>query len=285
MNPEYASPEQLKGEAITTASDMHSLGVVLYALLCGRRPFAHLKGRRPDEFARAVCEEEPPQPSTTAGRTNSAPATKTLSAEPAPTTTTTIQTRPATLRRQLEGDLDNIVAKALQKEPARRYPSILALSEDFRRHSEGLPVSARRDTRGYRTGKFVRRNKVGVAAPSLVLPALVGGLVATTWQAQVARAAERRAQTAQKQAERTSDFLQKILLQASPMTAGGGKDVKITEVLDQVGATMDQELVGGRQLLGHRQTGHEPTLPVPSCRSVRQNLDLFHNRRDQADAS
>ncbi len=183
MTPEYASPEQLKGEPITTASDVYSLGVVLYELLCGQRPFAHLKGRRPDELARAICEEEPPRPSTVVSRTSSAPAATTRSADPAPATMTTTQRRPATLRRQLEGDLDNIVAKALQKEPARRYPGVSGLSEDVRRYCEGLPVSARRATFAYRAGKFVRRNKAVVAAATLAVLALVTGLVVAMVQA------------------------------------------------------------------------------------------------------
>ena len=179
MTPEYASPEQIKGETITTASDVYSLGVVLYELLTGQRPFAHLKSRRPDELARAICEEEPPRPSTVASH-------------PVPTTTTTtvpagqvpvVRETAGKWRRRLEGDLDNIVAKALRKEPGRRYPSVLALSEDIRRHGEGLPVSARPDTLGYRAGKFVRRNKVGAVAVVMVALALVGGLVATTLEA------------------------------------------------------------------------------------------------------
>ena len=120
--------------------------MVLFELLTGRRPYAHLKSRRPDELARAICEEEPPRPSTVASHNVATVAASTMPAGqlPAP--------RASVTRRRLEGDLDNIVAKALRKEPGHRYPSVLALSEDIRRHCEGLPVTARKDTLGYRAG-------------------------------------------------------------------------------------------------------------------------------------
>ena len=224
MTPEYASPEQLKSEPITTGSDVYSLGVVLFELLTGQRPFAHLKGRRPDELARAICEEEPPRPSTVVGRASPAPTTTTRSAEPAPATSTTTPMRPATLRRQLEGDLDNIVAKALQKEPTRRYPSVLGLSEDIRRYCEGLPVSARRDTFAYRTGKFVGRNKAVVAVMTLAVLTLVMGLVVATVQA---RRANRRFEDVRRLAH-------SILFEIEPKIANlSGKTIETRQLLVQ----------------------------------------------------
>ena len=243
MTPEYASPEQLKGEVITTGSDVYSLGVVLFELLTGQRPFAHLKSRRPDELARAVCEEEPPRPSTVAGQTTPTTATVTLltgsAAAPQP--------RPATVRRQLEGDLDNIIAKTLRKEPARRYASVAAFSEDLRRHGDGLPVSARKDTLRYRAGKFVRRNKVGVAAASFVTVALVGGLVTTTWQVRIARQERDHVLIAQRQSARLNIFLQDLLLSSDP--AKMGKDVKVVEVLDASSKNLDRDLGNEPELL------------------------------------
>ena len=216
MTPEYASPEQLRGEAITTATDVYSLGVVLYELLCGQRPFAHLKGRRPDELARAVCEDEPPRPSTVANLPTTLP---TSFGEPA-----SDRGALARLRRQLEGDLDNIVAKALQKEPARRYPSVLGLSEDIRRYCEGLPVSARRDTFAYRAGKFVRRNKAVVAAATLAVLALVTGLVIATVQA---RRANRRFEDVRRLAH-------SILFEIEPKIANlSGKSIETRQLLVQ----------------------------------------------------
>lgn len=169
LTPEYASPEQLKGEPITTATDVYSLGVILYELLTGQRPYSGETLRRPGELARAICEQAPVRPSTLVARPGAALAGH---GEPA-----------ARLRRRLAGDLDNIVAMALRKEPTRRYAGVAQLSEDIRCHLEGLPVMARKDTLVYRATKFVRRNKALTAAVSLVFLSLLAGVVATTRQA------------------------------------------------------------------------------------------------------
>ena len=166
MTPEYASPEQVKGEKITTTSDVYSLGGLLYELLTGQRPY-RLKTRTPEEIARAITEQEPERPSTA------------VSPRPDPISPQSAIRNPKLLR----GDLDNIVLMAMRKEPARRYASVGQFSEDIRRHLTGLPVVARKDTVRYRTEKFIRRHKVGVAAAALIALTLIGGLIATFWQA------------------------------------------------------------------------------------------------------
>ncbi|HLA79887.1 MAG TPA: hypothetical protein VJU18_20105, partial [Vicinamibacteria bacterium] len=158
--------EQVKGEAATTASDVYSLGMLLYELLARKRPY-EIKTRAPEEVARVVCQQEPEKPSARADRA---------------------------LSRQLKGDLDTIVLKAIRKEPARRYQTVGELSEDLHRYLAGLPVLARGDTVGYRAGKFVRRHKAAVVVAGLLVASLLGGILATVRQARIAEANRARAE-------------------------------------------------------------------------------------------
>jgi non-specific serine/threonine protein kinase/serine/threonine-protein kinase len=187
MTPDFASPEQVRGDPITTVSDVYSLGVILYVLLTGRRPY-RLKSTAPHDIVTAVCDE-PERPSAAAlrsqeggrgtqstgvGRTGGAPGER--------------------LRRALRGDLDNIVLKALRKEPDRRYATVDQLSEDLRRHLEDLPVTARSDTVSYRASKFIRRHTAGVAAVVGIAVALVVGLGVALRQARIAHDERARAE-------------------------------------------------------------------------------------------
>ncbi len=178
MTPEYASPEQVRGEQVTTATDVYSLGVLLYELLTGRQPY-RITSRAVPEIVRIVCESEPPRPSAAVAASSS---------------DSTRIGDPQRLRRRLEGDLDNIVMKAISKDPQRRYVSVDQFAEDVRRHLTGLPVLARLDTVRYRASKFVRRHRGGVAAAAAVFLALLVGLVGIAWQARVARAERARAE-------------------------------------------------------------------------------------------
>jgi serine/threonine protein kinase/tetratricopeptide (TPR) repeat protein len=178
LTPQYASPEQVKGNPITTASDVYSLGVLFYELLTGQRPYK-LKHRTAEEITKAICEQEPTKPSSVV-RDQRSEVSK--SEQPA---VAGGQSPQSAIRnpKLLRGDLDNIILKALRKEPSRRYASVEQLSEDIRRYLEGLPVSARKTTLGYRTSKFIKRNRLGVAAAALIVLTLGGGIIATTVEA------------------------------------------------------------------------------------------------------
>lgn len=190
MTPEYASPEQARGETITTASDVYSLGVLLYELLTGHRPY-RFSSRSMMEIVEAICEQEPAKPSTAILRTVTSPgAGRDTEVTVTPEAISKARdSEPNRLRRELEGDLDNIVLKAMRKEPQRRYASVEQFSEDIKRYFDHLPVIARKDTLSYRASKFTARNKAGVAAAMLVVIALVAGAVTTLWQAHEARQA------------------------------------------------------------------------------------------------
>ncbi|MBI3652462.1 MAG: protein kinase [Acidobacteria bacterium] len=184
MTPEYASPEQVRGESLTTSSDIYSLGVVLYELLTGHRPYK-FGSRVPHVIAQIICEQEPERPSTVINRIETNPygisdTDITISPE---IVSRTREGQIEKLRRRLRGDLDNIVLMAMRKEPQRRYASVEQFAEDLRRHLYGLPCIARKATLSYRTSKFIKRNKVAVAAGVLIALSLIGGVITTLWEA------------------------------------------------------------------------------------------------------
>jgi tetratricopeptide (TPR) repeat protein len=192
LTPEYAAPEQIRGGAITTATDVYALGVLLYELLTGSRPIA-LEGKGPYEAEQAVLEQEPMR----------------LSAAPGV---------PARLRRRLRGDLDSIARRAVEKDPQRRYQSALELLEDVDRHLAGLPVRARRSTLGYRLRSYVRRHRAGLATAAAFL-ALAAGF-ATVYNVRVTRERDRARAEASK-ATATTEFVTGLFAGADPDESPG----------------------------------------------------------------
>jgi non-specific serine/threonine protein kinase/serine/threonine-protein kinase len=191
MTPAYASPEHARGETITTASDVYSLGVVLYNLLTGHHPY-RLERLSMQEVERVICDTNPDRPSDVITRVDQA---RDRDDDPTPASVSIARgVEPERLRRLLRGDLDNIVLMAMRKEPQRRYASAADLSDDIARSLGGLPVRARQDTVAYRASKFVVRHKVSVAAAALVMLSLIGGIVATVREARIARAQQARAE-------------------------------------------------------------------------------------------
>ncbi len=219
MTPEYAAPEQVRGEAITTATDIYSLGAVLYELLTGHSAHQFTK-RTAAEIERIVCHTDPSPPSVAIRTTRPDGARE-----------------PTTMSRDLRisSDVDTIVLKALQKIPARRYASADALLEDLRRYRLGLPLLARPDSARYRLGKFVGRHRIGVSAAAVVALALIGGVAATLWQARAARLQAARA-------DRVVEFLVDLLHQADPNITQG-KEFSVRELLDRGTHRVDSILV------------------------------------------
>ncbi len=216
MTPEYASPEQVRGQSVTTASDVYSLGVVLYELLCGHRPY-YFDNRNSEEVFRAVCETEPALPSAVSGSKFKIQSSN-LKTNPVKqhTSSNVREINPQSAIRNpqsLRGDLDNIVMKALKKEPERRYISVEQFSEDIRRYLEGLPVLARADTFGYRASKFIVRNRIAVAAVVIVFLSLTVGIVTTITQA---RRAERERARAEKRFNDVRKLANSFLDEISP---------------------------------------------------------------------
>lgn len=191
LTPEYASPEQVLGERITTSSDVYQLGLLLYEMLTGRRPF-DLHDSRAAEIERAVCEEEPSRPSAITSESGTVPI------------------------RRLRGDLDNIVLKALQKAPEHRYATVGELADDLERFRSGLPVRARRPTLAYRARRFVRRHAAALAVVAAVVVLLIGYAVTVTIQSR--RVAAEAAKT-----EQVKEFLASLFVQANPGVAKGSE--------------------------------------------------------------
>jgi non-specific serine/threonine protein kinase/serine/threonine-protein kinase len=204
FTPGYASPEQIKGETITTASDVYSLGVVLYELLTGRSPYGSAT-RTPHQMAQAVCELEPEKPSTAIRKTSGTTRSSTKGSLPSPG-----GADPNRLSRRLKGDLDNIVLMALRKEPERRYGSVDQLALDIRRHMDDLPVAARQDTATYRASKFMARNKTAVAATIVFTVLLLAALLVTIREARIARQQAEIAREQRARAERRFNDVRKL---------------------------------------------------------------------------
>ncbi len=236
LTPEYASPEHIKGQLVTTTSDVYSLGVLLYELLTGHRPY-RLKSRQLQEIVRVICEEEPTRPSTVVQQIaeKATPGGPSLQLTPE-TVSRTRETTPDRLCRKLRGDLENIVLMAMRKEPQRRYVSADQLSDDIRRYQEALPIRARKDTWSYRTSKFTRRHRVGLAAAAAVMIVLVGFSVVTATERQ-------RAQQEADRAKAAIAFLTSTLAAVDPRLAQGVEPT-VRDMLDEA----ERRLQGAGQL-------------------------------------
>jgi serine/threonine-protein kinase len=246
MTPDYASPEQVRGEPLTTGSDVYALGVVLYELLAGRRPYQIRTGAQ-SELHELVCEREPERPSTWAKRPPE------VDDPEAPTTDAVASARgtsPDRLQRELSGDLDAIVMMALRKEPRRRYGSAELLAEDIERYLRGLPVLARHPSRAYYLGKFLRRHRTAASLGAIAVLSLVAGTAVAVNQTAAERSERDRATAALTQArqalresEETTSFLAGLFDVDVPAPGSAGSGT--TEEL------MSRGMVQVEQLEGH----------------------------------
>jgi serine/threonine-protein kinase len=219
MTPQFAAPEQIRGEAVSTATDVYALGVLLYLLLTDQHPY-DVQSKSLAELTRIICEQEPPRPSTRAPES-----------------------------RRIRGDLDLIVLTALHKDPKRRYQTPAALAEDLQRFREARPILARSDTAGYRLAKFVGRHRAGVAVAASLVVLLAAGAARE-------RVLRQQAETEARKAREVGDFLVSVFDVASPFAAErrNGSDVTARTLLEQGTRRLDSALAGQPEVQAELRT-------------------------------
>ena len=236
MTPDYASPEQVKGSGISTATDIYSLGVILYELLTGHRPF-QLKTRSPEEMLRLICHQEPRRPSAAVtGKIEFKDGEGRVRVQEPRAVSRKRGVDPNQLSHILTGDLDNIVLMALRKDPRRRYASAKQMAEDLERYLNGYPIQARQETLTYSLGKFVKRNRFAVGAMALIFTILLTFSSVVFYQQQVT-ARER------DKARGVTDFLVQVFSVSDPYAVNpkDGETVTARELLDQAAEEIQDE--------------------------------------------
>jgi tetratricopeptide (TPR) repeat protein len=274
MSPEQA---ELTPLSVDTRSDVYSLGAVLYELLVGVRPFEFDAATSQLDIRQTVQSAEPDPPSTRLAKLSSAESEEIARLR---------RSTPAALRRLLGGELGWVTARALAKDPNRRYQSAQALAEDIDRYLNARPVTAGPESLGYRLGKFVRRNRAAVASVAIVLVALVGGLALASLGFIEARQERDLAQQARDESEAVTAFLERMLAAADP--AEKGRDVTVLEILDDASGRVGEEF-SDRPLLEARlrgtigETYRELGVLDPSAQHLERQLAIYEARLDADD--
>ena len=268
MTLEYASPEQFKGQHITTSTDIYSLGVVMYELLTGQFPYT-FKNILPYEIERVICNIDPLKPSSaiTKGDAKTGNDLDSIIINP--------DSQPGDIkkvRKNLSGDIDNIVLKAMQKEPGMRYPTVEQFSEDIRRHLSGLPILARKNSLGYRSKKFFVRHRTATISATVILCIIVASIIGAIYQAKIAANERDKAQIETVKVNKINSLLQNMLSSADPYVTG--KDVKVVDILDNTAKGLDKELKNQPEINASLKT----TIGI-----TYQNLGIFDKAEWQLD--
>lgn len=285
MTPEYASPEQVRGDQITTATDIYQLGLLLYVLLTGREPYP-VRGRTPIEAFRVICESEPVRPSIAIG---SSEADDDARAQWIEGISATRGTSPNRLRRSLQNDLDAILLKALRKEPAQRYTSIESFIDDIRRHQQGLTVSAYHGVWAYRAAKYLRRHATVLTVAGIAVVSLAS---LTTWYTVQLANERNRAQLEAASATQVAAFLASVFRGSQSRIANGSTTAR--ELLDRGAARIETELADQPEIkarllnvIGDVYVQYDLGEQAQALleRALQQNTELFgRNSKEAADS-
>ncbi|MEO8398895.1 MAG: serine/threonine-protein kinase, partial [Ignavibacteriaceae bacterium] len=288
FTPEYASPEQVKDEAITTASDVYSLGIVLYKLLTGHSPYK-IKSFYPSDIRQIVTSTEPTKPSEIIFKVVEKKSEDEIIKITPETVSKTREGSIEKLHKKLVGDLDNIISMSIRKEPERRYSSVEQFTADIQKYLNDQPVSAHKDTLEYRAGKFVRRNKAGVISAAAFLLLIILGIGGILWQSHLTALERDNAKLEADKANKIKSFLLNMI--SSPDPKQEGKEVKVIDAIQKASNNLSTELQEHKQIEAEIRTiigttyqnlGIYDSAEVEMNKALEINQKLFGEKSEEA---